>query len=176
MTVRCGRQRLFFALWPDEGVRQQLADVARKNCECPVAIANLHMTLIFLGWVDDRQRACFCQAATGVQGRPFELYLDRLKFWKRHGIQWIGSGQEVPQALPELVRSLGESLHHCGFKADKRDFIPHVTLSRKAKAKKPGLIADVDLIHWKVQDYVLAESVPVDRGVIYRVLQRWPLG
>lgn len=174
MTDPDAARRMFFALWPDRDVRRQLAAVARKTCERPVPVANLHMTLVFLGRVREQQQACFCRTAAHVRSEPFELQLQRLEFWKRRGIQWLGGGPQSPPVLLELLASLRLALVRCGFEPQKRDFIPHVTLSRKAKKPQSGV--SVDMIRWAVKDFVLVESVPVDGGVIYRIVQRWPLG
>lgn len=174
MTAPDAARRMFFALWPDRDVRRQLAAVARENCERPVPAANLHMTLAFLGRVREQQQACLCHTAARVRSAPFELHLQRLEFWRRGGIQWLGSGLQSPAVLRGLVASLRQVLARCGVETQDTEFVPHVTLSRKAE--KPPSGASVNMIRWAVKDFVLAESIPVDGGVIYRIVQRWPLG
>jgi 2'-5' RNA ligase len=60
----------------------------------------------------------------------------------------------------------------CGFEAEKRPFFPHITLARKVR--HPKVKAGLEAIRWPVRDFVLVESVAVEAGVSYRVLQRWP--
>ncbi len=165
-------QRLFFALWPDTEVRRQLAQLARHWTRRPVPEGNLHMTLAFLGDCTAEQRDCFRTAAVGVAAEPFSLALDFLGGRARSGIQWLGSSQ-APAALLELVVGLSRALQPCGFEAEKRRFLPHVTLSRKVK--KPMVKSGLEALIWPVEDFALVESVPESGGVRYQVLERWAL-
>ncbi|GMQ89086.1 MAG: RNA 2',3'-cyclic phosphodiesterase [Gammaproteobacteria bacterium] len=173
MNVAADTRRLFFALWPDPGVRQQLASVARQWTRHPVAAANLHMTLLFLGGRTARELDCFREAAGNLQGETFDLQLDYLGNWAKPRIQWLGTSC-IPPALPRLVDKLQQVLAPCGIEAGKQRFVPHVTLSRKEKSTrvKTGLQA----VHWQVRGFVLAESVSTEGGIRYDVLERWPLG
>jgi 2'-5' RNA ligase len=166
-------RRLFFALWPDEGVRRQLAAAARRWCRKPVSDDKLHITLIFLGDQDGEQQTCCAETAAGVRGAGFELELDYLGFWPRAGIQWLGSSR-VPPALPALVEALGGALAAaCDYQPERRPFVPHVTLARRVR--RAPVKAGLEAIHWPVSDFALVESVMVDGRPLYRVLQRWPL-
>lgn len=168
-----GTRRLFFALWPDADVRQQLASLSHHWTQHPVADENLHMTLLFLGGRTERELSCFCEAAGNLQGETFDLQLDYLGNWaKPRTHQWLGTSC-IPAALPRLVDQLQQVLLPCGVEAGKRHFVPHVTLSRKEKT--PQVKAGLEAVRWQVRDYVLAESVSVKGGVRYDVLERWPL-
>lgn len=168
-----GTRRLFFALWPNPEVRRQLANVSHSWTRHPVADANLHMTLLFLGGRTARELDCFCEAAGNLQGEAFELQLDYLGAWARPRIQWLGTSC-IPPALLQLVDTLQQALAPCGIEAGKRRFVPHVTLSRKEK--NPRVKAGLEAVHWQARDFVLAESVSAQGGVRYAVVQRWPLG
>ncbi|MFQ5643523.1 MAG: RNA 2',3'-cyclic phosphodiesterase [Thiogranum sp.] len=172
MNEAGGLRRLFFALWPDSQVRRRLAAAARQWTRRPVADANLHMTLQFLGGLTNAELAC-CRAAAGrLQGEAFELQLDYLGGWARPRVQWLGTSR-IPPALLQLVDDLQAALVPCGMAAASRRYVPHVTLSRKEK--NPRVQAGLEPVHWQVQDFVLAESVSTERGVRYDVLQRWTL-
>ncbi len=164
------RRRLFFALWPDAGVRQQLAAAARHWTRYPVAAANLHMTLQFLGARTAAEMACCCEAAGQLQGEAFELQLDYLGGWTKPRVQWLGTSH-IPPALLQLVEQLQAALLPCGIAAAPRRYVPHVTLSRKEK--NPRIQAGLTPVCWQVRDFVLAESVSTPQGVRYDVLQRW---
>jgi RNA 2',3'-cyclic 3'-phosphodiesterase len=166
-------RRLFFALWPDERTRARLAQVARQWSHHPVAAANLHMTLHFLGATTAEQAQCYTKALSGIIFEPFELKMDYLGGYARSRIQWLGTSQ-APAALHTLVEKLGVALEACGYRPDKRHFVPHVTLSRKEK--NPRFKAGLPALDWPVSEFVLAESVAVDGGVHYRVVGRWPGG
>lgn len=166
-----GTRRLFFALWPDARVRAQLVALSRHWVRRPVADDKLHMTLLFLGRRNEQERACFCQAASKIRCESFDLHLDYLSGWPRAGIQWLGTSQ-VPGEVTGLVDSLAAVLEPCGFEAEKRPFVPHITLARKVK--HPKVKAGLEAIHWPVRDFVLVESAVVEGGASYEVLQRWP--
>lgn len=166
------KRRLFFALWPDNGVRVKLLRVAREYVRRPPSAANLHMTLVFLGDCTEQQLSCSRAAVAGLEAPMFELEMDYLGAFPRAGIQWLGLGS-VPAQLPQLVAQLQQALTGCGFEPEKRRFVPHITLARKVR--KPLVRAGLEAIHWPVRDFVLAESVSVSGGVEYRVLDRWPL-
>ncbi len=166
------KRRLFFALWPDEAVRRQIAALSRQVCKRPVPDANLHLTLLFLGQVDAAVETCFCAAAARVQGVPFTVSLDRYGGWARKRIQWLGPSAP-PAALEELADALYLAGTKCGFEVEKRPFVPHVTLSRKAK--KPITGPAPAPVVWHASEFVLAESVPSPNGVRYVVRERWTL-
>ena len=69
------RVRLFFALWPPEEVRQALwrsGAPLREACRGqPVAKRNLHLTLLFLGGVDEDRLEDIEADAAGVSVQPF---------------------------------------------------------------------------------------------------------
>jgi len=165
-------RRLFFALWPDDEVRQRLAAASRQWSRQPVAENKLHMTLLFLGDCTPERRACYCAAAAGVGAERFTLALNFLGGRARSHIQWLGSS-DTPDALRCLVRELSRALQECGFEPEKRRFLPHVTLSRKVK--KPTVKAGLDALIWPVNEFALVESVREPGGVRYQVLERWPL-
>jgi len=165
-------QRLFFALWPDDEVRQRLAAASRQWSRHPVPEHNLHMTLVFLGDCTPEQRACYCVAAAAVEVEGFSLALDFLGGRARSRIQWLGSS-ETPEALRRLVCELSRGLQECGFEPERRRFLAHVTLSRKVK--NPVVKAGLDGLVWRVENFALVESVQEPGGVRYQVLERWPL-
>ena len=166
------KRRLFFALWPDAALRRQIAALSRQVCDHPVPAGNLHLTLLFLGMHNDAARQCFCTAAEHVQGSEFTLSLDHYGGWGRKRIQWLGSS-EPPAALGELASAITDAMAGCGIEAEKRHFVPHVTLSRKAKNPIEGPAPAA--VCWSASDFVLAESVSSPNGVRYVILERWKL-
>jgi 2'-5' RNA ligase len=168
-------QRLFFALWPDEGVRDQLraAQTAIPNRGGrPVHVEDIHVTLAFLGQVEAERRACMEQAAAGVRGAPFELLIDRQGYWPRPRVAWCAPA-EVPEPLRELVQRLNRALRPCGFEPERRAYSPHVTLFRDSRAVPEGPLARP--VRWPCREFVLVASGGGAGGPRYRVLARWPL-
>jgi 2'-5' RNA ligase len=168
-------RRLFFALWPDEIVRRELAALQTLLPQGQgnwVHGADLHLTLQFLGAVAPERQACIGEAAARVEGCSFELRISYLDFWPRPGIAWAGV-ERLPGELSSLVAELGNNLEFCGFRREKRPYCPHVTLLRRAQPS--GLICLEKPVTWMVDHFVLAESRPGGAPPRYRIVERWPL-
>lgn len=167
--------RLFFALWPTERVRSSIADVFLK-CPQPVARVmesrNLHVTLYFLGQVTESERDCMHFAAQSVKAEKFQLSLDCFGYFSKAKIFWVGL-ENIPVQLSQLHQTLGGALVACGFKRDERPYAPHVTLMRKCV--DPVIPREDFSINWRVDEFVLVESVQSVSGVEYRVLETYSL-
>ena len=170
------KQRLFFALWPDEGVREHLYGIGEPvswvRPARRVPIAKLHLTLVFLGYVDEVQRACAVGVADGIKESPFTLTIDRAGHWSRSRILWAGT-DNIPRELLAIVEGLRNGLQVCGIKPEDRDYRCHVTLGRNVR-RKPGL-AGIEAIRWPVNQFVLVESNTLAEGARYRIIGAWDL-
>ncbi len=167
-------RRLFFALWPDDDWRRHAVAVQRGvPGGRPVAVANLHLTLVFLGNVAAGREPCVEAAAASVRGEPFTLSLDRVGWFPRPRVWWLGA-DIAPAPLVDLVEQLQQALRPCGFEPEGRPFRAHVTLARKVNRRPPPVVPEP--FAWAVRDFVLVESLSGPDGVEYRVLARWPLG
>jgi len=168
--------RLFFALWPDDEVRNQLVKVSR-NIQLSkhgrsMRKANLHMTLHFIGNTDVENAKCLQQVANKVIAQPFSLKIDKAGQFKHPGIVWLGCSA-VPAGLHRLHHELGEVISSCDFEPEKRHYRPHVSLYRKAALDETA--SEISSIEWQVDSFSLISSQQDRQGVIYRELQRYPL-
>lgn len=166
-------QRLFFALWPSDKVVQQLRSLqhALSVRGRRVSPDNFHITLAFIGNADLDYARCLRQAAAKVRAAPFTLQLDRLGYFKKPRIAWIGPSHS-PEVFAALHSSLVDALTVCGFVAEARPFHPHVTLLRNAECQP---VEPCVPLAWPVSDFVLVESKPTAAGVHYSVIQRYAL-
>lgn len=179
MTDRKGAvatQRLFFALWPDSGLQQQLAQTALALLPGPdlrrVSVENLHSTLVFLGNVDPAQRLCLEDMASLVRAQSFALTLDRFGYFRRPQVAWLGC-TTIPAPLRALVAELSLGAAACGFPPDKRPYELHLSIARHLR-HDPGRLA-VMPISWNVERFALMESVSDDKGLHYQPLRFWQL-
>ncbi len=164
-------QRLFVALWPDDGVRAQLATHANQwhwpaGCR-RYDSADWHVTLHFLGAVaSGRIDALVAAAAAPVA--PFELVLDQPGLWPR-GLAVLRASV-FPEPLRDLHERLGQALSGFGFALDPRPYVPHVTLARHAEAAlAPTACAPV---RWQVKRFALVLSTGL-AAPRYRVIHSY---
>ena len=166
--------RLFFALWPQERVRRQLAHWRQElRAACggrPIPDANLHLTLAFLGSVDDVRLAEVERAADSVSMRACTLALDQPGWWKRNRIAWAGASV-IPVELEALVTGLRGALERAGIDFDAKGFVSHVTLLRDAH--EPRALPVLSPIEWVVDGFALVQSITRERGSEYEVRKSW---
>lgn len=164
-------RRLFFALWPDDDARAQLAcaagGVELHRAARRVPPEKMHVTLAFLGNTSPDQQRCFEKAADDVKGKPFRLILDHFGHFPRPQVFWLGP-TEYPEVLGLLVKHLVSAIQACGFEPEPRTYRPHVTVARKVRARpETGPVS----VQWSCDGFFLVESA----GGKYSVLRRWPL-
>jgi 2'-5' RNA ligase len=169
-------ERLFFALWPEEDfprrLHRQCKSLLRHTGGRPVATENLHITLAFLGNVDEQQHQCIEVMAGAVRCPPFELLLDQVGYWPRPRVLWLGAS-DTPEPLVALAGVLHAGATECGLSLDARPFQAHLTLKRKLD-REPG-VHDFRPLSWRVDSFVLVRSMTYQEGVQYEVLREWPL-
>lgn len=172
------RMRVFFALWPAERERTALAawqPALKKLCGGKaMRAANLHATLVFLGGVAGHRLESLMLAAQEVQGSPFELNLDQAHYWGHNHIVHAAPSR-IPAQLTLLVHSLEQGLIRHRFHFDQRpEYKPHVTLLRHARWTDASLPAMPE-VTWRITYFALVQSLDSEGGVVYRVLERFPL-
>ncbi|ORM74865.1 2'-5' RNA ligase, partial [Pantoea deleyi] len=95
-------QRLFFALSLPDDMQQALvrwrADTFPAGAGVPVAAANLHLTLAFLGEVTPETSQRLQTLASRIVQPGFDLDLDDAGHWPRPGVVWLGC-QRAPRGL-----------------------------------------------------------------------------
>jgi 2'-5' RNA ligase len=178
MSVGTKTLRLFFALWPGEAVRASLAQFVKTLKQTTTARwvepENLHITLAFLGEVNDEQLPLVDRIGDGMDGQSFELKLDRIDFWPTREIVWL-SPSSTPAALDNLANGLTAELKRAGFVMENRPYRAHLTIARKAHPGRilSGVLADP--IRWNVGSFCLVESHLSRMGPQYRVRKSWNL-
>jgi RNA 2',3'-cyclic 3'-phosphodiesterase len=170
------RLRLFFALWPDDPVRDALARSAAPLLEVcrgrRVAKRNYHLTLAFLGGVAAARLDEIRAAASTVRSAPFSLTMDCHGHWPGPRVAWLGCRRPPPEA-DGLAQVLWRALEPLGFRPDARPFRPHLTVLRVCRSCDwAGPVVPVD---WPVREFVLVRSETLPAGPQYEVVDRWAL-
>lgn len=166
-------KRLFFALWPDDETREKINTLNQSIDEGgrKLAAENLHITLVFLGNVDDDIAAAVQSEAAEIQGSPITLQFDELTYWHRPRVLCLTCRRQ-PKNIYMLVNALTNMVsRHLG-ELEKRHYRAHITLVRKAR-RRPRINFEPIRVH--ADSFALLESVSTEQGVQYNVLETWPL-
>ncbi len=169
-------KRLFFALPCPNECRQTVLEWRQHHLAALkshwVDDANLHITLAFLGAVEDMHIGTLTAIGDSIQSHSFTIQLDRAGEFGGGKYLWIGPSQP-PGELMDLVGKLNQELDANGYPVDQRPYRPHLTLARKAPAG--NLPEDPNGIEWPATSFGLYESVQITGGVCYNLLKEWPL-
>ena len=172
--------RVFFGLAPDPNTALAIADWRDRQLRCPgrpVAPANFHLTLAFVGELPPGAIERLGHSVDEWLSRnavPGDiLTLNRTGYWNRPGIYWLGP-TEWPGPLTRLARKLGSLAGAAGGKRDRRAFEPHITLYRGCTEPPPGP-ARLPAIAMPYRQCTLFESRQGRQGVSYHALEDWPL-
>jgi 2'-5' RNA ligase len=187
------RTRTFIAIDPGKEIRARLVALqeqfGRTDAEVKwVERDNLHVTLLFLGEVDERDLPAVCRAVGEAAGTQlaFAMSIEKASCFgspRRPRTLWAGVGagaQEVcalHDALEEVLLQLG-----C-YRREDRQYTPHITLGR-VKSDRPADKLAAALARqagWKggetkVREVHVMGSELTPQGPVYTVLSRAKLG
>lgn len=160
--------RLFIALLPGEEFRRALvslqAELRRRGLSGSYAAPeNLHLTLAFLGELPGPEPVL--ELMDHLRARPVELRLDRIGAFED---TWWAGVREDP-ALLALARQLRYRLAEAGLPFDRKSFLPHITLARRASWLGPPSLPAPEAV--MLADRVsLMRSTPGKQGMLYTEL------
>jgi len=167
-------------LFPDE-IKRGLINWVKKE--------NLHLTLLFIGWVNtDKipQASQIIREIVKTQA-PFSLKIEKLSYGPPKKIPprliWIDI--EKKRELLNLAEKLKKEMAKAGIlsKIEERAFSPHITLARirsfqwrkMEREERPEIEREIDL-NFEVKSIEIMESVLKRTGAEYAVLESIALG
>ncbi|MEE9411753.1 MAG: RNA 2',3'-cyclic phosphodiesterase [Methylococcales bacterium] len=163
--------RLFFALYPDDTIRNRFIDLILQISETHcVSAQNLHLTLHFIGQTDAED--CLIEQAQNIRCKPFSLIIDHYGYFNRAKVLWAGPKQ-YPDELTKLARNCAIFSEKCGDRNQEKNFTPHVSLMRKI-SDKPEL-QHFESFKWTVNGFCLMVSESNQAGLHYRVAREFPV-
>lgn len=169
-------RRLFFALWPDDTSRRALAAEAERLVPLcgghALPAENMHITLAFLGSVDDVRAEALETLVREWPSVHGEWRLDALGHFPQPHIVWAGSHATDP-ALSARHAELWQALSRHGFSPPQRPFTPHVSLVRKTVRAAPVAALSTPIV-WRYDHLALVESRLDGENSRYRTLTRSP--
>ena len=127
--------RLFIAICFDENMMDSLVEIQDDLMRCGVEgnytpRENLHMTLAFIGDYDDPEQVT--EVIQKVPLRSFSVKLSGYAPFK----DMIFANFEDNENLRDYVKRLRKALLDEEIPFDRKKFLPHVTLTRKAECTK----------------------------------------
>lgn len=187
------RLRTFIAVDIGKTIRDRAVALQEKLAEAGSAVKwvepeNLHVTLLFLGEVDDRDVPAVCRvvAEQTLEHPSFRLSIERVGCFpnlRRPRILWIGVGAGT-QELCAVHDSLEPPLLELGcYRREERKYTPHITLGRVKSDRPADKLAAALAQHagWQggeitVNEILVMSSELTPRGPNYTVLSRAKLG
>ncbi|SQA52799.1 2'-5' RNA ligase [Yersinia pseudotuberculosis] len=170
-------RRLFFALTLPDAMQQEIvqwrAGHFSPEAGRPVAAANLHLTLAFLGEVSATKAQVLQQQAGRIQQAGFSVTLDDIGHWPGSGVIWLGC-KNPPRGLLQLAQLLRSQAARSGCYQTPLPFHPHVTLLRNA-TRPVALPAKSGNETFQADHFSLYESVFARGRTRYNIVQSWPL-
>jgi 2'-5' RNA ligase len=151
-----------------------------------VPAENLHITLWFIGEVDEERAAVLLSSLQHpFRTGPFDLHLAGLGAFPRSGaprVLWLGV-REGQDGLRALHAEVGARLRPFGFEAERRLYSGHVTLARvkDAPRRSAGAVREAlagtpaDAGHTRVSAVTVFRSRVSSAGSRYEPLARVPL-
>src|SRR6185369_1314815 len=187
------RTRTFIAIEPGNAIRDRVVMLQEKLAKtgCDVRWAEydtLHLTLLFLGEVDQRDLTNVCRAVSGVAGgaAPFAITVEGANAFpniRRPKTLWVGVSAGA-QDVCDLHDGIEAALMQLGcYRREERAFTPHLTLGRvkgdvaiddlsKALTKTAAWTAG----ETTVKEVLVMGSELKSDGPVYTVLSRAKLG
>jgi 2'-5' RNA ligase len=177
--------RTFLAVEVPENTRKVIYNFIRTEAkkELPVKwvqLDNMHITLKFLGEIDDKKRAEIRPVITEVcrQHPPFTIEMGNFGCFpnaRNPRVIWFGTkhgGEELSAIAVELEKELARF----GFEEEKR-FHPHLTVGRVKKScnVEDILAKPLSTEPFNVSSLVLFKSVLRPEGPIYTALEEFSL-
>src|SRR5712692_9187014 len=186
------RIRTFIAVDLDKTVRNRTVALQETLKESGTEVKwvepeNLHVSLLFLGEVDEREVADVCRivSETTQQHSSFTMNVETAGCFphaRRPRVLWVGVGAGK-QELCAIHDSLEIALLDLGFRREDRKYSPHITLGRVKSDRSTDNLASAlaQQAGWKggeiqVSEVLVMGSKLTPQGPEYTVLSRAKLG
>jgi 2'-5' RNA ligase len=192
--------RVFVAVNLPDGIKQELSSVenevqalfpqeVREGLIKWVPPKNLHITLLFLGNIDNKQVLALENVIREIAAgcAPFLIKLKKLSYGPPNQMppRLIWLDVEDNPSLKEIAETLKKKAGERGIlkKNEKRGFLPHITLGRIKTwlwrrmeiEERPEIERDINL-SFEVRSIEIMESILKRSGAEYSVLSSVKLG
>jgi 2'-5' RNA ligase len=142
---------------------------------------NYHLTLRFVGDIEEPDADDFVEALSGIAVEPFSLKLSGVGSFGGRKPRALWVGVEDCEPLMRLQRANERAARQAGLPPETRNFAPHVTLAR-LRGAEPGAVANYlsavgafQAAPFLVEEFVLMSAREGSGGGPYVVEERFPL-
>lgn len=142
---------------------------------------NIHLTLKFIGEVDEKKRSQIEEAlnAIEIQADSVEISISGFgKFGRKEDLNIFWAGIKNNPELTELYKKIEHSLEKINIDRETRSFKPHLTLGRNRKRFNfksffPLIekYADLPIVTYTAKRFQLFQSVLSPQGPAYTILK-----
>lgn len=148
----------------------------------PTPPDQLHLTLRFIGEVEEQSIEEIATQLHGVRITSFPIRLQGIGFFGRNSspsILWLGAAPV--DRLHILKKKIDSRLRKVGITGDGRKFQPHITLARLKNCSRPHLqnfLAQYSLLQspeFHVENFSLYRSTLTPRRALHTCLASFPL-
>ncbi len=164
MSVQTKTIRSFIAFPIDDSIKEHIREIQKefKQLSCDIKWVepkNIHVTLKFLGDIEENQVEPICQCIASVFQNTKEI-TTRLTtigtFPERHSprVVWVGM-EDKNKTIENMANSLETALTKLGFEKDTRSFQSHITIGRIRSSKNLILLLN------KINNYSLSCNYPL---------------
>ncbi|MFP3909150.1 MAG: RNA 2',3'-cyclic phosphodiesterase [Archaeoglobaceae archaeon] len=181
--------RLFIAADLDPKIREELVPVQqfldRRGIKT-VEKDNIHITLKFLGEVEDKRIEPIKEALRQIKLNSFNMHVKGVGFFPSPNhvkVAWVGV-EEGKDEMIKLAEQIEDRMKKLKFKKEKKKFIPHATLARIKKInaqEREKMLKDLepylnqDFGWMKVNEFTLKKSELTPKGPVYSDLEIFEL-
>ena len=174
--------RTFIAIdFDNPTIIERVKDLQRKIQESeavikPVEPQNLHITLWFLGELEQSRLDTVIREVKEIQFRAFKVDVKGVGYFPggmRVNVIWLGV-EDPEEGFNRILSQLLERLRRHGFRYDARGFTPHLTIGRVKRVKdKQRLLQtlqelkEIDVGEQLIESLKVKKSTLTPRGPIY---------
>lgn len=147
-----------------------------------VPVEQLHLTLAFLGEVEESTAGLLTESLSQIKSPDFDLrFTGAGCFPDRHRPRVLWIGLEPKPLLMAIAARVRESVFSCGILQEERRFSPHITLARLKLPASPeseaflGQPQHLKLPPVHVREFTLFQSRLTPQGAVHVPLISFPL-
>ena len=175
-------RRVFFGLEIPAEIKERLLQVKAEVVGASwQSVEQMHLTLLFLGNIEEEPLLVVREAVRDISLAVFELNVVGLGcFGQSHAPKHLWAGIQPKTHAISLHGAIKNQVESHGAHTERRAFRPHLTLARFNRhlgSVEHFLTEYRETVFgsFQVYEFVLFESQPSPVGSIYTVIERFPL-